>query len=130
MLDDGNVRQRDTRTHCAECGDQLSADNCYRHPAGGWRTRDIRCEATRRREQRARLQLAREAKLPLVCDICGANSTPTRGDLVLRPAPDHDQDGRRRGILCRRCRAGLRALGDDPARLRRAAAYLEMTSDS
>lgn len=39
------MRQRGTRTHCAECGDKLDASNCYRHPAGGWRTR---CKRWRR----------------------------------------------------------------------------------
>ncbi len=126
LLEDGAVRQRGTRTHCAEWGDQVNATNCYQHPRGGCRTRCKGGEADRRHEQRARLQLVREAKLPLVCDICGAIDTPTRGKRTLRPVPDHDpEDGRRRCILCLSCRSGVRALGDDPARLRRAATYLE-----
>lgn len=101
----GVVRQRGTRTHCAECGDRLDATNCYGHPRGGRRTRCKGCEADRRRELGARLQLVREAKLPLVCDICGAIDTPTRGERMLRPAPGHDpEDGRRRDILCLSCR--------------------------
>ena len=34
--------------------------------------------------------------------------------------------GKVRGLLCRQCNSGLGLLGEDPARLRHAAAYLEM----
>lgn len=51
------------------------------------------------------------------CELCGA-----REYLHV----DHDHiTGRIRGTLCVRCNTGLGKFGDNPARLRAAAAYLE-----
>lgn len=54
------------------------------------------------------------------CRLCGRK--PDRRPLVI----DHDHvTGVVRALLCHRCNCGLGFFGDDPARLREAAAYLE-----
>lgn len=55
-----------------------------------------------------------------VCPICLMPPKSRRLDI------DHDhKTGEIRGLLTHRCNRGLQMFGDDPARLRRAAAYLE-----
>jgi hypothetical protein len=57
------------------------------------------------------------------CAICRADDWPGKGR---RPHTDHDHlTGRFRGILCGRCNNGLGMFGEDAARLRAAADYLE-----
>lgn len=57
------------------------------------------------------------------CAICRTEDWGRKG-----PQVDHDHDsGKVRGILCLNCNNGLGRFGDDPARLRAAADYLERT---
>lgn len=56
------------------------------------------------------------------CACCGAKANRTGKRLFV----DHDHvTGAVRGVLCHKCNAGIGALGDDLAGLRRAVAYLE-----
>ncbi len=58
------------------------------------------------------------------CAICSRPVDDLTGHV------DHCHATRRvRGILCRGCNVGVGHLGDDPARLRAAAAYLELDVD-
>jgi len=55
-----------------------------------------------------------------VCAICQTDNWGRKGPVV-----DHDHaTGKVRGILCVNCNVGIGNLGDDPARLRAALAYL------
>lgn len=57
------------------------------------------------------------------CAICRTDTWKGKGN---KPHVDHDHvTGKIRGVLCGGCNNGLGNFGDDPARLRAAAAYLE-----
>ena len=67
-----------------------------------------------------------------VCAICKRQERArNKIDGVVRAlAVDHDHEtGRVRGLLCGSCNRGIAKLGDDPDRLRSAAAYLRDVGD-
>jgi len=61
-----------------------------------------------------------------VCAICERPETSLRWGNLQPLAVDHcHTSGKVRALLCHKCNVGIGSLGDDPERLRRAAAYLE-----
>lgn len=73
-----------------------------------------------------------EAILARGCAICGTHEGRVVGKRTAHEPPraslclDHDHTtGQIRDALCHSCNSGLGSLGDDPARLRAAADYLE-----
>lgn len=63
-----------------------------------------------------------------LCAICGKPETGRREGRLKLLCVDHDHDapiGQVRELLCCRCNQGIALLGEDPALLRQAAAYLE-----
>lgn len=99
-------------------------------PSTAWKKRNP--ERTRRINRNCRLKrtygitlLEFEILLELQgggCALCG--TTDQRG--LGTHHVDHDHEtGKVRGILCHDCNTGIGSLGDDPARLRAAAEYLE-----
>lgn len=101
---------------CVHCGGPLPlqrqrfcSDDCY--------------VAHRRPEKYGLTQVELDVLLAQnsVCAICHTDNWTKKG-----PQVDHDHlTGAVRGVLCARCNAALGLLGDDPARLRSAIAYLE-----
>jgi len=60
------------------------------------------------------------------CAICRQEETEIRAGTVKALAVDHDhKTDQVRGLLCVACNTGLGKFGDDPVRLRAAAAYIE-----
>jgi hypothetical protein len=58
--------------------------------------------------------------------ICGSPAKPNGIKAESRLHQDHDHvTGQTRDLLCSNCNKGLGCLGDDPERLRAAAAYIE-----
>lgn len=91
------------------------------------------CKSARQREHYVRntygLSLTEYDELLLaqdfLCAVC-ARPLELEGMGALRACIDHDHGtGEVRGILCSSCNIGIGNLGDDPARLRAAAEYLE-----
>lgn len=63
-----------------------------------------------------------------LCAICGQPETAMREGRLRLLCVDHDHHGtlgQVRDLLCCRCNQGIALLGEDPAILRQAAAYLE-----
>lgn len=61
-----------------------------------------------------------------LCGICNQPETETRNGKICWLAVDHcHSSGEVRGLLCGACNKGIGQFGDDPARLRAAADYLE-----
>lgn len=111
---------------CRNCGQQFTPQS------GSHWTCTVECRNLGYRLRRHGLTLQRYHELLAeqggACALCGgAKRGWARGaDLHI----DHCHDsGRVRGLLCGDCNTALGRFGDDPAKLRRAADYLERTSE-
>lgn len=104
---------------CAGCGAEVPAarkGNAL-YCSTKCKIRSRRHEAYGLTKEELDLLLAQHA----VCAICRSEDWGSKG-----PQVDHcHTTGKVRGILCINCNNGLGRFGDDPERLRRAAAYLE-----
>jgi hypothetical protein len=114
---------------CLGCGTDLPHAKFHCSPSGTLATRCDPCRVAHNHARRlAKLYKLSPADVSTMlaaqeygCAICGA--APEDG-----PKVDHDHaTGRVRGLLCGPCNTGLGLFGDDPGRLRAAAAYLETT---
>jgi hypothetical protein len=141
-------RFKDGRKTCSACGEDLPVE-AFGKNAGKLRSACRSCHNSQQRERdqaspplvrslrRARLErgyvlTAVEYDLLLAeqegrCAIC--RRPPEQAPGTPRLYVDHcHESGRVRGLLCNPCNRGMGVLGDDPARLRAAAAYLEERS--
>jgi hypothetical protein len=60
------------------------------------------------------------------CAICGSVPPPGGKNAAARLHVDHDHEtGKVRALLCNGCNRGMGYMNDDPARLRKAADYIE-----
>lgn len=148
------ARKRAERTHklCPRCNEALPVEafgerssspgrlNAYcrtcrlevgRKSAAAWRARHP--EAARAKQRRTDLRIRfgitpedYDRRLIEQHGRCAICRTTDPGGLKEYFAVDHNHDtGEVRGLLCSDCNVGLGQLGDDPARLRAAANYLE-----
>jgi len=117
-----NKNTRDGRLHqCRSC--RLGRTGVRRVPADPHKT--FRGNLAQRGMSVIDYRLMQLAQLDR-CAICGEPETQTYKGKVKRLAVDHDHaTGEVRALLCSQCNRGLGMLGDNPERLRAAAAYLE-----
>lgn len=115
---------------CKDCVNEYNRRWAVDHPR---RAREINRAATRRTHVKRKYGLAKTDYALLVeqagerCMACGQSETITRKDGEVWPlCVDHDHaTGAVRGLLCHACNRAAGAIGDDPARLRLLADYLE-----
>lgn len=129
---------------CRDCGDVKSSDDFYHYPThrdglDGYCKDCKKCRAAdfaKRRDPEAKRLSGRKTHLKRTYGItmdefeqmveaqqgCCAICERTVDQLVV----DHDHDtGEVRELLCGSCNSAIGLLGDDPAKLRQAATYLE-----
>lgn len=118
-----------SRTHCIDCGVELTEETGFKHSAKNpdrWRSRCRKCHIAKRRadnqkdEQSRRLFIDRD-----VCDICGQPERQFRNGVRKLLAKDHNHaTGEWRGLLCSRCNQAIGLFADNVHLLQRAIDYL------
>lgn len=121
------LTRRVRRTHCADCGVELTEETGYRKRISDWHSQCKDCKRrARRRKNTDRESTNRLFADRVLCDSCGQPERHTRAGEVRALNKDHDHTtGEWRGVLCSRCNMAIGLLGDNPFLLRAAAAYLE-----
>jgi hypothetical protein len=129
---------------CTHCKEEKTFDQFYASKSGkygimSW-CRECHKQKTGRKQRDQRYQISKEMYEAMykaqggVCAICGKEETVVVRGKLKNLGVDHDHSccmtqkrcGEcNRGLLCSHCNVGLGNLGDDPARLRAALAYLE-----
>ena len=104
---------------CRSCDNQYKAEWRKANP-GNHRSAHLRSTYGLSLEQFSEMLLKQDH----TCLLCDHKHVPNSVRGSLRVDHDH-KTGQVRGLLCKECNAGLGLLGDNPARLRRAAEYLE-----
>lgn len=114
--------------HKCRCGPCREANRAYNRKRYAENALVRATKASRSREQRLRgYGLTEDEYAEMiriqggVCAICA--SSPADGDSLC--IDHHHGSGEVRGLLCRNCNLAVGNMRDDPARLRKAAAYLE-----
>ena len=117
---------------CIDCADSLPLSAFRANSRGGYERACKTCTKDRRRVHKHGLTWADKAAIAAEqggCALCPRTDPGEKGWVV-----DHDRSccpgdrsciDCRRGILCQWCNSALGYAGDDPARLRRMADYLE-----
>lgn len=115
------------RTRCIDCGIELTDATGVLKGDRGWHARCRDCRKSERRRQHDEQEASRRLFVTReVCDICLQPERQKRSGIVRLLNKDHDhRTGEWRGLLCSRCNQAVGLFADNPALLRRAAAYLE-----
>ncbi len=117
-----DTHRKDQRTcQCRECQHEY-----YLSKRPYFRRRSRDCSLKRRFSITRRQYNAMLLAQSCVCAICGHEEMRLYKGRIRQMSVDHDHTtGTVRALLCYRCNSVLGFSQDDPARLRRAAAYLE-----
>lgn len=129
---EGSVTRRAAKSEkeksCSRCGLMKSISEFSLRTEGTWKSHCNRCIALAQRAKKYGISVDEYENMETtqagLCRIC--DKVPVTSLRV-----DHDHaTGRVRGLLCHECNAGIGLLGDDHARILRAAEYLVADKDA